>query len=503
MKKQFGCIYPSHLEHEYSDFAGIKTKQFPIGLYDCNETKTQDVIKLLKMLTEKYVPVEKDDVIDEVFFGGDRLTDERIQAAQQAMGNSDSSKQKLQGFISKIEDWHRMMNFMEAICKLTYNSQSNKDRGTACYFRNFLNARNVKGKVKNSFRAYKHLYYTIFDAICCILFLKEFKLDNIEDEIELPENFSDKTNEEKIEWLNSICLEVVQKWFFENDDMFQQLREVLENPDHPENYWVANEQDGRFSCHFCDKFYLNVGSLKTHEVSKHQYVIQKAEKTKKTTTSSDDELFNYILLLFKLTGLLRNLDTVIDMADGRRSVRSCKYELPVFNKTEKMKYVIGCIHLTALSEEILSEEQQERLVANRTINLQGGKNNNIALDEYLEMLNRDSKDIVTGHQTKESIIAHSKQYPHLINYIKHFDVMSDVRQRKGFHKLPSYKADVMKVAKELLDVKALDYTKKRTLICKELCTDRNPFENSYKGLATFIHRHKPMIPFSRLRNKRY
>ena len=41
----------------------------------------------------------------------------------------------------------------------------------------------------------------------------------------------------------------------------------------------------------------------------------------------------------------------IDMADGRRSVRSCKYELPVFNRTEKMKYVIGCIHLTALSEK--------------------------------------------------------------------------------------------------------------------------------------------------------
>ena len=98
----------------------------------------------------------------------------------------------------------------------------------------------------------------------------------------------------------------------------------------------------------------------------------------------------------------------------------------------------------------MSEEQQERFVPNRTINLQEGKTNNIALDDNLEMLNRDCKDIVTGHQTKESIIAHSKQYPHLINYIKHFDAMSDVRQRKGFQKLPSYKADVMKVAKELL-----------------------------------------------------
>lgn len=32
LKKQFGCIYPSHLEHEYSDFAGIKTKQVHMRL---------------------------------------------------------------------------------------------------------------------------------------------------------------------------------------------------------------------------------------------------------------------------------------------------------------------------------------------------------------------------------------------------------------------------------------------------------------------------------------
>lgn len=44
--------------------------QFPIGLFDCNETKTQDVIQLLKKLTEKYVPLDEDNVIDEVFFGG-------------------------------------------------------------------------------------------------------------------------------------------------------------------------------------------------------------------------------------------------------------------------------------------------------------------------------------------------------------------------------------------------------------------------------------------------
>ena len=44
---------------------------------------------------------------------GDRLTDERIQGAQKAMSNAGTGKQRLQGFISKIEDWHRMMNLLE------------------------------------------------------------------------------------------------------------------------------------------------------------------------------------------------------------------------------------------------------------------------------------------------------------------------------------------------------------------------------------------------------
>lgn len=115
----------------------------------------------------------------------------------------------------------------------------------------------------------------------------------------------------------------------------------------------------------------------------------KDEKPKKKNDS--DELQDYISLLFKLTLLHKNLDTAVDMGDGERSVRFTKYELPIYNRTRKVKYVIGSIHLSALTSGVLEEEQCERLVANRFVNVQGGRNNNIALDEYLEILNRESK----------------------------------------------------------------------------------------------------------------
>ena len=70
---------------------------------------------------------------------------------------------------------------------MTYNTESAGDRGTAYYYRNLLNARNVKGEVKNAYRGYKHLYYTIFDAICCGLLMTELNMESPDADIRLPE----------------------------------------------------------------------------------------------------------------------------------------------------------------------------------------------------------------------------------------------------------------------------------------------------------------------------
>lgn len=80
-----------------------------------------------------------------------------------------------------------------------------------------------------------------------------------------------------------------------------------------------------------------------------------------------------ITLFFKLVLLHKNLDTGVDMGDGQRVVRSAKYELPIYNRTNKIKYLIGSIHLTALTSGILPPDMSERLVANRFVNLQGKK----------------------------------------------------------------------------------------------------------------------------------
>lgn len=75
-----------------------------------------------------------------------------------------------------------------------------------------------------------------------------------------------------------------------------------------------------------------------------------------------------------------------------------------------MKYLTGSVHLTALVCGSLPMEQTERLVWNRSINISGGKNRNMALDEFVELVNRDTKATCSGFQTKDSILTHSREY---------------------------------------------------------------------------------------------
>lgn len=209
-------------------------------------------------------------------------------------------------------------------------------------FRNLLNAVNVKGEVRNAYRPYKLLYYTILDAMCCVLFFQKFGKTS-DEEIPLPHNFQNLSSEEKIAWFNGICCEILQEFFFESQtDIMKDLREILTDLGHPENYYLSNLENGRDQCNFCPKSYTYVGSLKVHEEKVHG---TKTPETKRSTEKVKREVGNYCQLFLKLALLHRNLDTAVGIADGHRSVRSAKYELPIYVKTNKTKYAIGSIHL--------------------------------------------------------------------------------------------------------------------------------------------------------------
>ena len=105
----------------------------------------------------------------------------------------------------------------KAITQLTYGVENAADKGSVPFYRNMLDYRNVKGNVKNEYRAYKMLYYAVLEAITLCMFLNRVGIDTIPDNSEnfpkvpFPDDFTGMTNSGKLEWLNGVCTCIVKK----------------------------------------------------------------------------------------------------------------------------------------------------------------------------------------------------------------------------------------------------------------------------------------------------
>lgn len=97
-----------------------------------NENKTDEMVDILDIL-HKYVPSERStqnylvapnevfsmqlDHFSHVLIGGDQLTAARIRGAQRVRGNSDNGRDRLEGLVPVVEDWHAKVCFLQVrIC---------------------------------------------------------------------------------------------------------------------------------------------------------------------------------------------------------------------------------------------------------------------------------------------------------------------------------------------------------------------------------------------------
>jgi L1 cell adhesion molecule like protein len=80
-----------------------------------NENLNDEMVEILDELHNKYVPLKKvnpgledgdTEVHKAVFFGGDQLTEERARNSQNSRGEGDTTYERLEGLIPKVEDWH-------------------------------------------------------------------------------------------------------------------------------------------------------------------------------------------------------------------------------------------------------------------------------------------------------------------------------------------------------------------------------------------------------------
>lgn len=102
---------------------------------------------------------------------------------------------------------------------------------------------------------------------------------------------------------------MVRKYFFEEaEDMVDEIKNVLENPQHEENYQTSSIENWRFKCHHCEKDYKRVSSLKEHESG------VSLGKPKKKKEPSSDELQDHVFNAFQTQYALKKYMTNILIA---------------------------------------------------------------------------------------------------------------------------------------------------------------------------------------------
>ena len=91
---------------------------------------------------------------------------------------------------------------------------------------------------------------------------------------------------------------------------------------------------------------------------------------------------------------LRDFDDAVRKGDGERLIRCWKYMTLIFKAYNHTKYAYAGLQLQANVLGRLTPNEAHRLKWNRTINVRGGKGNNISLDMRLEPLNHALKELL-------------------------------------------------------------------------------------------------------------
>ncbi len=107
---------------------GLHKWQVPVGVLLFNENKVDEMCKILDEL-HKYVPAKKthteitlpdggtlphdDYKLYQVLLGGDQLTVARVRGAVAIRSNHENAKDRLEGIVPVVEDWHARQVLMQ------------------------------------------------------------------------------------------------------------------------------------------------------------------------------------------------------------------------------------------------------------------------------------------------------------------------------------------------------------------------------------------------------
>lgn len=310
---------------------------------------------------------------------------------------------------------------------------------------------NINAKTKNvldNFNYCKDFVELETDAYIVAAAMKHFNMKSLEDEQVVPLLVQKATKETRRLWIHREAKQMLEKFVMTRQS--DECREILEA--------VAEANQRKvFFCNVCGKRYFYAKARDNHEKKQHPESTMSSEiepeiSKASTTTQREDYVYNYACVRLSFGMLLRNFNDAVKEGDGMRIVRCWKFLLLIYKANKHHKYAFAALHLMAKTTSLLTPQQAQGLIWNRTVNNRGGEGKNISLDLRLEHLVHLLKELLANLGVNLTVAAAercSKALKAVEDLLNSIDSHLEVKRPSGRHTMARSKADFEAIVKEL------------------------------------------------------
>ena len=360
-----------------------------------------------------------------------------------------------------------------------------------------MNRRNVVEDVKKKFSACQEFFLMEVETRVVAATLKVLGLDSIDgepDEVSMPLSLMDSSTVAKKTFLNSLSLDVVDKYVLHQE----QMDRIIAGAEKEKQADVGILPDGKFPCRFpgCKKSFAHDGKRREAHEKTHGLISNKADPT---PTQCSDDMYNYQLALLEYGMLYKNFCDAVSEGDGGRLVRCWKYFLMIMKKdgARSRKYALEGLNLLCQIYAILSPRDAHRLVWNRSVKAKYGAAANIPLDLALEHYNRVLKEVIKkmgpNASNEKAVNRFCKAIPTNKQLMDNFDYTCKVLRRSGKHVKTVASNDFNKIVKELMKSDAFTQNTQRKLMKFHNCGPSVLTNFDLHSMFKWINEHRSSI----------